>query len=1795
MDVVFTFGACGPNADDVFDKEKDMVSGFLETIKVADSYYGVIEYGENQANIMARLGDFRNKERLNQFINTIPRSGEGRAIDKALEKARELLLGSGRNDARKALVIFANGKSSARLAELTKEAKPLHDAGVKIIAVGIGDDVDDEELNSIATNKIIAQPYDEAAPLGHLLAHEVTEAPSKELVDVTFVMGSSGIEGDMIFEKEKEIIQSFVDALKSNDTQIAVVNYGNDDAKVEAKVGQFKDKEDLMSCVNKQTRLGDGKALGKALDKTEKVLSETGRPGIRKAVVVFANGRSGSDNISLAKKARDLHGNDVKVVAVGIGDDVNEDELQALANAGVIMAGRDSDSDVTAGTIVKYLEMISEAAEDALDIAFAFGASGSDADLSFKKAKEMIKIFIDSLKVHDTQYGVIEYSNEARVHATFGQFNRKDRLKAQISSIERRGEAVGLHKALTAAYDLLAKNGRRGARKTLIVFTSGKADASLNEVRDSAKSLQDAGIKIVSVAIGDSADVSQLKEISTNEEVVKCELTGDSDAIIHRVSHDVVSAELSGETVDIVFALGSAGSDAHMVFEKEKEMVATFVNSLDTANLRYALVNYGEDATLQANFNDHKEKYDFKEFLDTLAWPGHGVGLANALEKSAAVFKDSGRVNAKRVLVLFTNAQSNARAQDLQKYSRDLQETAVKVIVVAIGDDVNEEELSQLNGQPMVRHQVHEDLNVIAKTLACDMLSNEADAVQTPVLSPIPKVKLDVVFAIGAAGKDANDVFEKEKLIVNSFIDNLKDNDAQFAIIEFGNKASVKSNLGDEMNAGILAASVADLQRSGEGKCLDKALEQAVEVFHQKARAGSNRVLIVLTNAKSSARTQDLKKHSQSLTDAGVKVQVVAIGNDINEDELVQITSNEIPLLRIQPYEDPHTVLKETAWIIGEKQDEYLDIVFAFGSFGEAAKEIFYKEKQLISSFIDSVQKPDTRYGVIEIGPRAKVCAMIGQYRDHVRLKRHVNLVRRTGDATGLDHALDVAAGMFENQARPNSRRVLVVFTNGKSGAKSEQVKQNSERLIKANVDIIVVAIGDDIDDEECQNVSCGNRPIVCIDPEQNPRAFVYSIVKEIEEVKCVKPTDIVFVIGAAGNGAENIYNKNKEIISKYIEANKVPNTMYSIVDYGPKAVVRSKFGENKQRAILLDHIENLQHPGDGKALDKALEQSLNLLENEGRFGAKKRAVLFTNGNSGASPGHLKKYSSLLEDANVKIITVAVGDDVNDSEIRHVNSDEETIVKVAVDDEPESAVFAVARLVQGPNKVKYDIIFAFGAMGESADMIHLKEKEMIGSFIDSFAAGDYRYAVVEYGSKAYVKAKFDEIRGKDEMKEFVKNIKRSGEGKALDKALEQSHDLFKKYGRPTAKNVLIVFTNGKCNARANELKKYATSLSELGTKLIVVAIGEEVSVDELLHVASNKESIVRAQPEDDCSQLFNSIVRDTIEERPVTDVDVVFALGTSGEHADEMFEKEKEFVNGFIDASNYGDTDYAFIEFCDPLKLHFSFKDFNNNKDIKNKICSLSRHGDGTSMAEALRKAHELFTNDSRSSSHKVLIVMTNGHLSGRAGELRNGAKALQKIGVKVITVAIGDDVDHDVIRQLSCDEGNVIHVKKDEDVGCLVYVITREAVKGTPVYDEVVKEETFLRQVFLQPRVNLILKPSTSTTEQAQIDEEAKRLEREQLEAEKRAEEETLKFEEIERQLEEKEEEARLEIERLEIEELERKQKENLKGEKAQRKKKEEEEELAMMQFAVATPETEIIRKAHERTLDLNEAVPES
>ena len=85
------------------------------------------------------------------------------------------------------------------------------------------------------------------------------------------------------------------------------------------------------------------------------------------------------------------------------------------------------------------------------------------------------------------------------------------------------------------------------------MFTSGKANVGVYELRACAKALQDVGVKIVAVAIGNNVDEDQLKEISSDEHVIHSQLTGDSAAIIQLISDDVVSA---GKSRRKYFCLG---------------------------------------------------------------------------------------------------------------------------------------------------------------------------------------------------------------------------------------------------------------------------------------------------------------------------------------------------------------------------------------------------------------------------------------------------------------------------------------------------------------------------------------------------------------------------------------------------------------------------------------------------------------------------------------------------------------------------------------------------------------------------------------------------------------------------------------------------------------------------------------------------------------------------------------------------------------------------------------------------------------------------------------------------------------------------------------------------------------------------------------------------------------------------------------------------------------------------------------------------------------------------------------
>ena len=114
-------------------------------------------------------------------------SGETR-IDRALKLARSLSnpTGATRRGVPKILILLTNGKQTIAADSLSLEdaARPLHEANVRILAVGMGQNVDEKELSSVVLKDedvFLAPSFDDLVSLSGSVSKITCEAASKYL------------------------------------------------------------------------------------------------------------------------------------------------------------------------------------------------------------------------------------------------------------------------------------------------------------------------------------------------------------------------------------------------------------------------------------------------------------------------------------------------------------------------------------------------------------------------------------------------------------------------------------------------------------------------------------------------------------------------------------------------------------------------------------------------------------------------------------------------------------------------------------------------------------------------------------------------------------------------------------------------------------------------------------------------------------------------------------------------------------------------------------------------------------------------------------------------------------------------------------------------------------------------------------------------------------------------------------------------------------------------------------------------------------------------------------------------------------------------------------------------------------------------------------------------------------------------------------------------------------------------------------------------------------------------------
>ena len=183
----------------------------------------------------------------------------------------------------------------------------------------------------------------------------------------------------------------------------------------------------------------------------------------------------------------------------------------------------------------------------------------------------------------------------------------------------------------------------------------------------------------------------------------------------------------------------------------------------------------------------------------------------------------------------------------------------------------------------------------------------------------------------------------------------------------------------------------------------------------------------------------------------------------------------------------------------------------------------------------------------------------------------------------------------------------------------------------------------------------------------------------------------------------------------------------------------------------------------------------------------------------------------------------------------------------------------------------------------------------------------------------------------------------------------------------------------------------------------------------------------------------------------IPEVDLAFAISAASVEADDNFEKAKEVINAIVDTYSMNKLHYGVVVFGSRASTQISFEDvFPSDENLKAFIRGLSGPNGFPALDEALKKGKEMFGNaKERPNARKVLVVIMDKKSTSELDDLKDSAKLLEEDGIKVIPVAIGDEVDHAELKATTAEKTNMVNASTDVDLTDLKTWIMNKVFKG--------------------------------------------------------------------------------------------------------------------------------------------------
>ena len=327
----------------ILDKMKDLVLQQAHSYNVSNGgvQLSVVSYSDTATTDLP-INRGTDLNAVKRALDQIKPSDRERHIERALRTVRENIIYKRdgiRDTANKVLVLLLAGRNTpSALQELIREAKSLNTAGIDLAIVGIGPNVNEDEVEVVATNPenvVLVKSADNilsaSAPLSKSVATSVRASPT---ADLGFVIGAT--KSSKNFDIGKDIIKSIVRRLEvaSDKARIGLVVYGPD-SRIILQLNTATDRGSVIRAVDNLKYPGQGNTLRRALESMKTVLHgriSQERKGIPKTAIVFLD--TGVERLTRVA-AEELARRGVNVIGIAVGDKTNLESAKDVSGRGV--------------------------------------------------------------------------------------------------------------------------------------------------------------------------------------------------------------------------------------------------------------------------------------------------------------------------------------------------------------------------------------------------------------------------------------------------------------------------------------------------------------------------------------------------------------------------------------------------------------------------------------------------------------------------------------------------------------------------------------------------------------------------------------------------------------------------------------------------------------------------------------------------------------------------------------------------------------------------------------------------------------------------------------------------------------------------------------------------------------------------------------------------------------------------------------------------------------------------------------------------------------------------------------------------------------------------------------------------------------------------------------------------------------------------------------------------------------------------------------------------------------------